>query len=174
MNKLILLLVALMVIQPVFSQTDEDSTNLLAMGDEMPDFTLKTLEGKTVSSDDLFGKVVLVNFFATWCVPCNQELPAVEKEIWAKFKDNKDFVLLIIDRGEKPDVIQKHIDKKKWTMPFYLDESKAVYALFAKQFIPRNYLFDRSGELLLSSRGYNKDDLEILQREIERQLKIKL
>ncbi len=171
MKKVLAFLILAALMQVVYSQTDKDTTNLLKLGEEMPEFSLMTLDGKSISSDDLYGKVVLINFFATWCVPCNLELPLVEKEIWAKYKDNEDFVLVIIDREEKADVVKKFIEKKKWTMPFYLDEKKEAYSKFATRFIPRNYLFDKESCLVLNSNGFNKEDLGILKKEIENLLK---
>lgn len=170
MKKLSFLLIFAFVVQSAYSQAEDDSTNLLKVGDDMPEFTLTSLDGKTLSSDDLYGKVVLVNFYATWCAPCNLEMPFIEKDIWAKYKDNKDFELVIIDREEKAEKIRPFIAKKKWLMPFYLDEKKEVYTQFATKFIPRNYLFDREGTLVLNSKGYSKEDFEVLKKEIEAQL----
>lgn len=170
MKKLLLLLAASLFMQTAFSQ-DKDTANLLKLGDDMPEFTVMTLDGKSVSSDDLYGKVVLINFFATWCPPCNQELPLVETDIWAKYKDNKDFMLLIIDREEKASVVKPYVEKKKWTVPFYLDEKKEVYNLFANRFIPRNYLFDKEGRLVLQSMGFKKDEFEALKKQLADMLK---
>jgi peroxiredoxin len=171
MKKLLALLITVFLMQSAYTQVDKDSTNLLKVGSDMPEFTLTGLDGKTLSSDDLYGKVVLVNFFATWCGPCNLELPLVERDIWAKYKDNQDFVLLIIDREEKAEKVKPFVEKKQWTMPFYLDEKKEVYTKFATKFIPRNYLFDREGTLILNSMGFNKEEFEVLKNEIGDQLK---
>ena len=173
MKKLLSFLIVSLLMQATYSQTDKDSTNLLKVGDDMPEFTLLALDGKSLTSDDLYGKVVLVNFFATWCVPCNLELPLVEKDIWSKYKDNKDFVLLIIDREEKPGKVKTFVEKKKWAMPFYLDEKKDVYSKFATKFIPRNYLFDKEGILVINSMGFKKEEFDVLKNEIEVQLKTK-
>ncbi|MFA5817486.1 MAG: TlpA disulfide reductase family protein [Bacteroidales bacterium] len=171
MKKLLFLFIASVLMQTAFSQVDKDSTNLLKLGVDMPEFSLMTLDGKSISSDDLYGKVVLINFFATWCGPCNQELPLVEKDIWAKYKDNKDFVLVIIDRAEKAEIVKPFVEKKKWTMPFYLDEKKEVYSKFATRFIPRNYLFDKESRLVLNSMGYKAEEFDVLKKEIENLLK---
>ncbi len=171
MKKLLLLLSLFNLMQVAYSQTEKDTANLLKVGSDMPEFKLKALDGSTLTSDDLYGKVVLINFFATWCPPCNQELPFVETDIWAKYKDNKNFALVIIDREEPVGKVKPHIEKKKWTMPFYLDEKKEVYSLFASRFIPRNYLFDKEGRLVLQSMGYKKDEFEVLKNQLEDLLK---
>jgi peroxiredoxin len=150
---------------------DRDTTNRLNVGDEMPEFTVKTLDGKIVSSEDLYGKIVLINFFATWCGPCNSELPLVESDIWAKYKDRKDFMLLIIDREETADKVAPFVEKKKYTMPFYLDEKRDVYNLFASRFIPRNYLFNKESQLVFNSMGFKKEDFDALKKELDSLLK---
>lgn len=148
-----------------------DSSDILWLGDEMPEFTAVSVDGKTLSSDDLYGKVVLINFMATWCPPCNQELPFVESDIWYKYKDRKDFVLMIIDREESLDKVKAFMEKKKFTMPFYLDEKREIYGLFAKKNIPRNYLFNKEGQLVLASMGYKKEEFDILKKELAGLLK---
>ena len=169
--KKLLFLLPLFAFQIAFGQAEKDTANLLKVGEDMPEFTITGLDGKTLSSDDLYGKVVLVNFFATWCPPCNQELPFLEKDIWAKYKDNDNFALVIIDREEKAEVVKAHIEKKKWTMPFYLDEKKEVYEMFATRFIPRNYLFDKEGRLVLQSMGFKKEEYEVLKKQVDDLLK---
>jgi len=163
------LLLAL-VVMPLPAQI-KDTSDILLVGQDMPEFTLKSLDGKEISSDDLYGKVVLINFFATWCPPCNQELPLVESDIWAKYKDHKDFQLLIIDREETAEKVAEFLAKKKYTMPFYLDPVREVYGKFASRNIPRNYLFNRESQLVLSSMGFKKADFEVLQKELDKLLR---
>ena len=157
-----LLLLALM---PLAAQ-DKDTTDLLKVGDEMPEFTVSGLDGKAVTSDDLYGKVVLISFTATWCVPCNLMLPILEKDIWTDYKDNEDFVLMIIDREEPELKVAQFVEKRKYTMPFYLDPARVVYSKFALDYIPRNYLFDTQGRLILNSQGHKAENLKVLKREV--------
>ena len=69
----------------------------------MPAFTLHSTVNGTVNSEDLKGKVVLINIFATWCGPCQSELAEVQKTLWPKYKDNKDFCMLVIGREHTDD-----------------------------------------------------------------------
>jgi len=170
MKKILSLLIAAIFIQVSYNQEVNDSTNLLNPGAHMPKFTITGIDGTTLKSSELKGKVVLINFFATWCGPCNQELPVVDRDIWTKYKDNKDFVLLIIDREEKADKVKSWVAGKQWTMPFYLEEKKETYTKFATKFIPRNYLFDKKGKLVLNSMGFRQDEFDVLLKEIETQL----
>jgi peroxiredoxin len=157
----LLLLAAL----PLAAQ-DKDTTNLLKVGEEMPEFTVAGLDEITISSDDLYGKVVLVSFTATFCVPCNLMLPFLEKEIWNVYKDDDDFVLLIIDREEPAAKVSQFVENKGYTMPFYLDPAREVYSRFALDFLPRNYLFDKQSRLVLNSRGSKTENLKVLKREL--------
>ncbi len=85
-------IICLFSVNVVFAQ-EEGSGDILKVNENMPEFVLKGKNG-VIKSEDLKGKVVMVNFFATWCPPCRKELPHVQKEIWDKYKGNKDFKLL--------------------------------------------------------------------------------
>jgi peroxiredoxin len=165
-----ILLFGLLAFSPVPAQLKE-SGDILLVGEDMPEFTVLTLDRKEISSDDLYGKVVLINFFATWCPPCNQELPHLEKEVWAKYKDREDFMLMIIDREEPGGKVEEFVKKKGFTMPFYLDPNREVYNLFAEKNIPRNYLFDKQGRLVLQSSGFKKQDFNTMLKELDKLLK---
>jgi peroxiredoxin len=162
-----------LLIQSVYSQSDKDTANLLKVGDDMPEFSLTTLDGRTISSDDLYGKVVLINFFASWSPPSMLQLPVIESEIYDKYKDDENFEVVVINREEGPEEVKKFMEKRNLTMPVYLDGKNEVYSQFAIRFLPRNYLFDRESRLILQSMGYKKKEFEVLQKEIEVLLKKK-
>ena len=79
----------------------------LKKGDKLPDFHLKSAVYGDISSTELKGKVVLVSLFATWCGPCQLELAEIEKTLWAEYKDNKDFVLLVIGREHTDEQLEQ-------------------------------------------------------------------
>ncbi|MDD2571117.1 MAG: TlpA disulfide reductase family protein [Bacteroidales bacterium] len=147
------------------------SSDVLKLGEDMPEFTILSLEGKELSSEELYGKVVLINFFATWCPPCKRELPELEKEVWTKYKDREDFVLMIISREEVSGKVLEFVKENKYAMPFYLDPKREVYNLFATKNIPRNYLFDKQGRLMLHSMGFKQSEFDTMVSEIEELLK---
>ena len=143
----------------------------LKMGDAMPKFELNSTVYGDIKPADLKGKVVLVSLFATWCGPCQKELAEVQSTLWPKYKDNKDFVMLVIGREHTDEQLQKYNERKKFTFPLYPDPKREVFSLFAEKSIPRAYLFDKSGKLIYSSVGYTEAEFKKLMETIESALK---
>lgn len=149
----------------------QDDGDIVKVGDKMPAFTIVSDNGQQLSSSSLKGKVVLVNFFATWCPPCQKELAEVRKTLWPKYKDNKHFALLVIGREHTDADLSKYNEKKGFTFPLYPDKNRSIYGAFAKNLIPRSYLVDKSGKVIYTSKGYNDEDFASLMKAIETALK---
>ena len=143
----------------------------LKKGDLMPKFELASSVYGEIKPDDLKGKVVLINLFATWCGPCQTELAEVQKTLWPKYKDNKDFVMLVIGREHTDEQLQKYNERKQFAFPLYPDPKREVFSLFAEKYIPRAYLFDKEGKLIHSSVGYTEEEFQVLMDTIESELK---
>jgi peroxiredoxin len=108
------------------------------------DFTLSDIKGKAWKLSDLRGKVVLVNFWATWCPPCRKEMPDMQA-LYERFGSQGLVILAISD--ETHDKVDPFIADKKYTYPILLDTDKKVNAMFSVTGIPKSFVYDRSGKM---------------------------
>ena len=138
------LLVSLLALLAFVGKAQEDNSDIVKVGDTMPSFTIVSDNGSKLQSASLKGKVILVNFFATWCPPCQKELASVQQTLWPKYKNNKDFVL---------------------------DKDRAIFGAFAKNLIPRGYLVGKDGKIIYTSKGYTDEEFAELMTKIEGALK---
>ncbi len=168
MKSLILFISALLLATFAYSQ---DEFTLVKKGEAAPDFSFETAPGKTQKLSDLKGKVVWINFFATWCPPCRKELPHLQKEVYDKYVENDDFVLIILGREHSWEEINKFKKEQGFTMPFYPDPERKVFSVYAQQNIPRNFIIDKNGKIAVSSVGFNKDDFGQIKNKVAELLK---
>lgn len=149
--------------------TPEQAT-LIKDGMVAPDFEVEMFDGSKVKLADLKGKVVLLNFWATWCPPCRAELTRVEKDIIEKFK-GEPFVFLPVSRGEKKETVAAFREKMGYTFPMGLDTDQSVYKKYAVTYIPRNFLIDKKGKVVKASVGYDEAEFAELVKLIEETIK---
>jgi peroxiredoxin len=145
----------------------QDEFTLVKEGQKAPDFTFETAPGKTAKLSDYKGKVVWINFFATWCGPCRAELPHLQKEVFDQYKNNENFVLLILGREHSWDEVNKFKKEQKLTMPFYPDSERKVFSIYANQNIPRNFIVDKNGNIVVSSVGFNEKEFAEIKKKVE-------
>ena len=173
MKKIILALLVLLTITSAavvaarYTAYESADPNAVAkVGDQCPSFTVQMLDGEEIAIDSLRGKTVLINFWATWCPPCNQEMTRVEKEIVERFA-GEEFVFLPISRGEKPEVVSTWRTKKGYKFDTGLDIATEIFPLFAKTGIPRNYLIGPDGTIVYYEVGYTPDLFNELVKKID-------
>lgn len=114
-----------------------------AVGRAAPDFQLQSVDGRTVSLAALRGRVVLVNFWATWCVPCTRELPAIDTV--ARRYANQGFSAAGIDFREQNDDVAAYASKVKVSVPLLEDSTGATAERYKLLGVPTSYLIDRDG-----------------------------
>lgn len=107
-----------------------------------PEFTLTALDGKPVSSSDLRGKVVLVNFWATWCPPCRSEMSDIQSAYQAH---RDDLVVLAINEAEGNDAVKQFVDELHIALPILFDRDGAIGRRFQVLALPTSFLIDREG-----------------------------
>ncbi len=117
-------------------------------GRQKADFTLTDLQGKAWHLRDLRGKVVLVNFWATWCPPCRKEMPDLQA-LYDKYKDQGFVVLAISD--EESAKVTPFIAERKISYPIMLDPGRKVNDAFVVEGIPKSFVYDREGKLVAQS-----------------------
>jgi peroxiredoxin len=121
-----------------------------------PDFSLKTIDGQQVQLSDLRGKTVLVSYWATWCIPCKEELPELDK-IQQEYKD-KGLVIITIDAIEqdKVEAVQNLVGQLNLGLPVLLDEDNTVYQQYKVLFFPTSFLVGSDGmiqQVMLGSKS---------------------
>lgn len=150
-----------------------ENNYLVKVGDVAPDFTLPLTDGTTFTLSQNRGKVVMLQFTASWCGVCRKEMPFIERDIWLPNKKNKDFVLVGIDREEPLEEVKKFAETTGVTYPLALDSNANVFASYAerKSGITRNILIDRDGRIVKLTRLFNEQEFKELIEAIDSLLK---
>jgi peroxiredoxin len=121
-----------------------------------PAFRLATLDGKTVALEDFKGQVVMINFWASWCDPCRQEMPLLDK-LYAKYKP-MGFTLLGVNVEPDPKLATGFLNKTPVTFPILLDKDSSVSKLYQVAGMPSTVIVDRKGNLRWVHKGYKPGD----------------
>jgi peroxiredoxin len=133
----------------------------------MTDFSVQALDGGKILLSSLKGKVVLVNFWATWCPPCRSEMPSIQA-LWQKLK-GRDFTIVAISLGEKPATVQAFVKQNRYDYPFFVDPSGSIGDLYGVQGIPTTYIVDGNGMAIARAVGgleYDRPEVADLLAEL--------
>ena len=174
MKKTLLLLTLISYACVTHAQKAADSRGyLVKVGDQAPDdFTLALSDGSTTSLKDLRGKVVVLQFTASWCSVCRREMPHLEREVWQKNK-GKRFMLIGVDRDEPLDTVIAFRSKMHISYPLALDPGAEIFGRFAEKDagVTRNVVIDRNGKIVFLTRLYDEKEFAEMLAVIEQQLK---
>ncbi|HOF54883.1 MAG TPA: TlpA disulfide reductase family protein [Prolixibacteraceae bacterium] len=137
-------------------------------GQVAPDFTMMLTGGKRVKMSDLRGKVVMLQFTASWCGVCRKEMPYIEREIWKKYKNNPGFALYGIDMDEPLDKVVKFGKEVGITYPLALDPDAAIFYLFAQKGagVTRNVIIDKNGKIVFLTRLFKEEEFNRMKQVI--------
>lgn len=132
-------------------------------------FDFKSYEGKIQSTSDLKGKVVFINFWASWCPPCIAEFPSIEV-LYSKFKDNKNIVFLMINMDEKMATGKQFLDKNNFSLPIFQAVSNVPSEIYSGS-LPTTIVLDKNGIMRLHHEGFANYDGEKFYFQIKQLLK---
>jgi thiol-disulfide isomerase/thioredoxin len=110
-------------------------------------FTLSILDGQSTTLTAYRGKVVILNFWATWCSPCREEMPSMEI-LYKRFKNNG-LEILAVDGGEDEATVQQFVRNGSYTFPVLMDKNGMVNYVYGIQAIPTSFIIDREGKILI-------------------------
>jgi thiol-disulfide isomerase/thioredoxin len=136
--------------------TSEPARSPLVAGGIVRGFDLPSLNGDYVNLSDLKGKILLVNFWATWCIPCKAEIPVLA-DVKKEFKDQ--VVVIGINAGETPGVIQDYVNENNILYTILMDENNAVADQYLIRAFPTTLIIDRNGALIAEHIGPITNDL---------------
>lgn len=138
---------------------DEDRGYVVKVGQMAPDFSTMLMDSSEFKLSDQKGKVVMLQFTASWCGVCRKEMPHIESQVWQPLKD-KGLVLVGIDRGEPIDKVIDFAKLMAITYPLALDEESEIFTLYARKDagVTRNVIINRKGEIVFLTRLFNEDE----------------
>jgi peroxiredoxin len=147
----------------------EEYGYILKQGQEVPEIEFKLTDGTTIKINDLKGKVVMLQFTASWCVVCRKEMPHIEKDIWQKHKNNKEFALFGVDMDEPIDKVIKFEKDMKITYPLALDPGAKIFYTFAAQGagVTRNVIIGKDGKIAYMTRLFKEDEFNEMKAVID-------
>jgi len=170
---LLMLLTATAKAQTPVKEIPADYGYIVKIGQQVPDFVLKTTDGKSIPVSSLKGKVVMFQFTASWCSVCRKEMPHIEADIWKKYKNNENFALYGIDLDEPLEKVEKFAKEIPVTYPLALDPKGGIFYRFAEKGagVTRNVIVDKTGKIVFMTRLYKDEEFQEMKKVIAELLK---
>jgi peroxiredoxin len=168
----IIYIILIIIITPLFCFSQDNRGYIVNVGEDAPLFKTVTNTGEIFDLSEQKGKVVMLQFTASWCSVCIKEMPFIEDEIWNVYKNSDDFVLAGIDKGESLEQIEKLITKTNISYPICLDQQSEIFELYAekKAGVTRNIIIDKDGKIIFLTRLFNKKEFDEMKEIIKEYL----
>ena len=156
----------------MIAQDKPNPQHKVKVGDKAPDFTLQYIDGHKIQLSQLRGKIVMLQFTASWCPVCIKEMPHIENEIWQKHKNDTNFVIVAIDFKEENDFINKLKKASGITYPVLYDKQGEIFELYAEKDagVTRNILIDKDGKIVYLTRLFVQEEFDGLVKMINKLL----
>ncbi len=145
-----------------------ESTTLVNVGDQAPDFTVELLDGRSTTLSSLHGEVVMLIFFSTECPDCQNQFAEIQRMVAEK---EPSFKVLAISRGESEDATYKFSQKYGITFDVGIDPSRAIYDSYASRYVPRNFLIGPTGRVEALTIEYKQEELHAIWAKAEQMSK---
>lgn len=148
---------------------------IVKVGDMVPNIDINLLDGTSFNISELKGKVVMLQFTASWCGVCRKEMPFIERDIWNVYKDNSDFALYGIDLKESKEETEAFAAAIPVTYPLTLDlEGKSFYSFCGEGAgVTRNIILDREGKIIMLTRLFDEAEfaqmVEVIDNELNKE-----
>ncbi len=144
-RSVLLVLMVGIVIFTIYSNLSKEKNSVLQVGDEAPDFVLTDMNGEKHQLSEYKGQGVFLNFWGTWCKPCEREFPLMDKQ-YQEVKD-QGLQILAVNIGESDFVVQKFIDRLGLTFPVLIDDNKSVMESYNINPLPTTFLINPEGKI---------------------------
>jgi peroxiredoxin len=161
-----------LLLLPLASPAASSDESKVSVGDVAPNFKAISSSASEFELSQNRGNVVLIDFFATWCPPCLEEMPLIEKEIWAPFR-KKGLVVVAVGREHDIGEVIKFKREHRFSFQFLEDPQREIFEKYATESIPRCYLVGRDGKIAFMTMGFDPEEFELLKKKIASELRRK-
>ena len=166
------ILFSLFLISIIHPQAPDERGYIVKIGDPCPDFKLEFSDGSYTSVKELQGKVIMLQFTASWCSVCRNEMPHIEKEVWGVYK-NLGLMVIGIDRDEPVQTVRKFAKETQISYPLALDPGANIFGLLAhkESGVTRNIIINPKGEIVFLTRLFDPEEfkkmIQVIHSELE-------
>lgn len=155
------------------TQKKDNRGYVVKINDPAPDFSIKLANGENFVLSENKGKIIMLQFTASWCGVCRKEMPVIESEIYQKLKENPNFALIGIDKDEPLETLQKFAKETGISYPLGLDPNSEIFEKYAEKEagVTRNVIIDREGKIVFLTRLYEEKEFNEMKKIIFNLLK---